>query len=285
VALTKAERQSLIEKLFDLDRRRYPSDPALAPGRYAAQRLNDDYYQTIAEYGDRLPRVMMGACPFTGAPLMASLDPLGLDGPWWWKDRTFEISEPEAPPTFRLLLGGLALSGRQPVEVTDEVIPGPEVPFVVPRLLQLPGMVAVVSQIVLDNGDVAFPISYWSEAEIDPSLLHQPWLRQELWVQGPNGPGWLIANDVWSFDLPEWIARDKVMRIEQGGKDVRGRTSGSPCPYVNLKGDQLPQMLAGGERELLELPDGRRFDPFYEEPEGPEPEDDLDDEPEDDLDA
>lgn len=264
MALTREERDGLVRRMRELEGQLFPEGGPPLSGHPGA-RVRDAYYQVMGEYADRLPRVVMGACPFTGAALKCSFDPYRLDGPWWWKDRPFDIEEPEAPETFRVLLGALALNGRTPTETTDQVYPGPEVPFVVPRLLGLPGMVAVIGRLELATGDVAYPISYWSTEPIAPDRLHQPWLRQELWF--PDGAGsqlWLIANDPWDFELEGWIARDKLFWLEPGGQQVLGRRSGAACPYVNLAGDRFPQSLAGGERELFELPDGTPINPFEE---------------------
>ncbi|MBE0543991.1 MAG: hypothetical protein IH623_21825 [Verrucomicrobia bacterium] len=264
--LTRNERNNLLGRLRELEGRLFPLNDAEAPTGRAAARLNEACYQLLAEYGDRLPRVIMGACPFTGAPLKCSFDPYGLDGPWWWKDCPFEIDEPKPPAAFRVLLGALNLHGRLPAEATDEVIPGPEVPFVVPRLLAMPGMVAVVSRLELITGDVAYPVSYWSATEFAAEDLHQPWLRQELWFDNDEGSqSWLIANDPWDFELERWIAGDKLFWLEPGGEKVLGRTTGGKCPFLGLKGDLQPQSLAGGERELLELPDGSPINPFPED--------------------
>jgi len=266
VALTRAERDLLLEQSYGLEARLYPGPGEQPPDRRTARRLREGYYQVLAEYADRLPRILMGACPFTGSPLKRSFDPFGVDGPWWHVDREVELDEPEPPPTFKVLLGALALHGRAPSEARDPVSPGPDVPFVVPRLLGLPGMVAVVSRIDLETGDAAYPVSYYSPEDIPPRKLHQFWLQQDLWFDLDGKSAWLIANDRWDFDLEPWIAAGKLRWIAPG--DVTGQVlgveSGTACPYVALPGDRLPQNLAGGERELGELPDGTPVNPYEE---------------------
>src|SRR5262245_45399878 len=262
--LTRTERDALLERIRELDRALYPGEDRQEPVGERRARLKENYYQLFVEYGDRLPRVVMSACPFTGAPLRRAWDPWGLDGPWWFKTRIFRIEEPVAPPTFRVLLGALALGERLPVESRDEVTPGPEIPFVVPRLLELPGMVAVISRLDLATGDVAYPIGYFSEEDIPDHRLHQPWLRQDLWFKNKSGgTSWLIANDPWDFELAPWIERGKLRWIRTGDAESRvvGPESGA-CPYLELEGERAPQAISGGERELLEPPDGTQVDPF-----------------------
>src|SRR4051794_38266283 len=55
------------------------------------------------EYFRRLPRIVMGACPYCGKPLYRSFDALGLDGLWWRSDATPD--EPQACPHFCVLVG------------------------------------------------------------------------------------------------------------------------------------------------------------------------------------
>jgi hypothetical protein len=263
--MTRSERDELLRQLAALEAQLYPDDESQEPTDRAALRLQDEVDRILGEYADRLPRIVMGASPFTGEPLLRSFDPFGLDGPWWWKDRPFKIDEPDAPPGFQVLLGALALNGRKPVEATDELIPGPEVPFVVPRLLELPNMVAVVTRLELETGDVAYPISYWSTATIDPADLHQPWLRQELWFSSAEGaPSWLISTAPWDFDLAKAISSDQLMWIAPRDPQnaVLGRDSGQACPYANLAGGKQPQSIVAGERDWLDLPDGVPVEPF-----------------------
>ena len=263
-ALTREERDALLERAWELDARLYPRDRATAPKGRAASEIRELYYRVLAEYVDRLPRVPMSVCPFTGEPFVHSFDPFGVDGPWWWQDREVEIEEPVPPPAFKVLLGALALHGREPSEARDPLIPGPEVPFVVPRLLELPGMVAVVSELPLATGDTAYPIAYFSDAEIPPRLLHQPWLQQDLWFEvAPGQSGWLIANDVWDFELAPWLASGKLRWVEKGEEPRLAEVAAAAhCPFAGLEGSRWPQSIAAGQREFTEPPDGTPINPY-----------------------
>jgi hypothetical protein len=271
--VTRAERDALLSQLRETDRKLFPGPTGQTLPKRERLRAQDDAHRIMGEYGDRLDRVRMGICPFTGGELKRSFDRFDLAGPWWWMDRPFDIDEPAPPPAFKVLLGAVNLNGRVPSEVADAVLPGPDVPFVVPNLLKLPGMVAVISELDLESGDRAYPISYWSPEEIPPDMLHQPWLRQEFWFDDGAAQSWIIANDQWDFDLAKWIAAGKVFWLPPGEAALVGTQSNRPCPYVDLKGDRLPQSLAGGERELLELPTGEIVNPF-EEDDGKDDEDD-----------
>lgn len=264
--MTPEERSQLLFRMVEMEKVLYPEvEPVPTLTRSARAQVLDAYYLAIAEYFDRLPRVVLSACPFTGTPLKRVFDPLGLDGPFWPKVQVAEVVQPDAPATFRVLLGALDLHGRPVPEVTEEILPGPDAPFVVPRLLKLPGMVAVISRVELSGGDVAYPIGYFSETEIPAHLLHQFWLKQELWFDNSTGSkSWMTANDTWDFDLAPYVAAGKVRWIRPGdtGAEVVGSESGEACPYVGLPGQHRPQVLSGGELDLLDLPTGESINPF-----------------------
>lgn len=262
---TRAERDDLLTRIRGVEAELYPKEGP-PPHRPLQARLRDTYYALLGEYADRLPRVIMSACPFSGVPLKRSIDPYGFDGPWWHKDRTFTPAEPTPPPGFQVILGAIDLRGRKPAEAADMVLAGPDAPFVVPRLLELPGMVAVISRLQLDTGDVAWPIAYFTSEEISPAALHQDLTRPERWIKNADGAElWLVKNDTWDFDLAPWIERGKVRWIDPARPklQVLGPEDG-PCPYVGLPGDHLPQVLSGGERELDEAPTGDPVQPFEE---------------------
>ena len=262
---TKAERDDLLGRAWEIDGKVYAKDDQARPVGRERSQMKERYYQILAEYADRLPRVEMSACPFSGEVLKRSFDPWGVDGPWWHKDPEVRIEEPGPPGTFKVLLGALSLGGRTPTEARAPVIPGPEVPFVVPKLLELPGMIAVVSRLESALGDLAYPVAYFSNEEIPPDQLHQFWLRQDFWfTQDDGSSAWLIANDRWDFDLAPWVNSGKLRWISPGDPDwvVMDGSTGRKCPFVDLPGDRLPQILAWGGRDLLDLPDGTLVNPY-----------------------
>jgi len=258
----REERDALVARARDLWARMFPAGgPRPEPPDLA--RMREAYYQSLAEYSDRLPRRVLGVCPFTGEPLLRAIDPWGVDGWWWHVDCVIAIEEPRPPAAFRVLLGALTLGRPAPAEARNAVKPGPDVPFVVPALLALPGMKAVVGRIELPTGDVAWPISYWSEQEIDPKDLHQPWLRDTYWFTDDAGnSGWSIANDPWDFDLGKWVSSGQLLWADLDASPPR---IADPAPLLEPRaGERRPQLLAGGDRQYLPLPDGSRVVPFGE---------------------
>lgn len=263
--LTASERKVLLTKAWDTDAKLYPKEGSKRPEGREASLLRESYYRVLGEYADRLPREVINVCPHTGQPLKKSFDRWGLDGPWWHKDREVKIEEPAPPATLKVLQGALGLHGRTPSEARAAVVPGPEVPFVIPRLLGLPGMVAVISRLQMDTGDTAYPIGYYSTEEIPHAKLHQFWLKEDYWFKMDNGKsGWLIANDAWDFNLEPWLRNGKLRWAEGDGETMRVVEGQKPesCPFLNLPGDRQPQALGFGKRKLLDLPDGTPVSPF-----------------------
>lgn len=263
-SLTKQERDQLIQEMARIDAELYPAEGIEGPGVRASILLRERFYQVKGEYADRLPRLVLSRCPFTGEPLKRSFDPFGLDGPWWHVLNDVVFDEPRAPEGFQVLLGAVNFQGRQPEEVVTEVRPGPGVPFVVPRLLELPDMRAVISKIELATGDIAYPVAYYSTAEIEPILLHQPWCRKDYWFPTDSGDaGWSIANDLFDFDLAPYLADGRLWWTDladpEGG--VLGKNDGK-CPFVDLPGDRELQQVVAGEASLIGLPTGVPIDPF-----------------------
>ncbi|HEV2208978.1 MAG TPA: hypothetical protein VG167_09405 [Verrucomicrobiae bacterium] len=220
----------------------------------------------LAEYAERLPFVPVSRCPFCVEPLEYALDANGLDGPWWFKDALAKYPPPNACPHFRVLLGAIDFKQPKTIETRGirEILPGPGVPFVVPRLLTgVPGMKAVISSLNLPPGFTAYLIAYFSEKPVDAALLHQPWARQAYDVFDEQGKfkGWRSANDTWDFDLQPWIDKGLLLWINPGDSALTLQHH-PPCPYVNLPGVRAYQKVVRGNLETQPPPTGQPLAPF-----------------------
>src|SRR5205814_10093029 len=102
---------------------------------------------------------VIAPCPDCGKGPYRSFDPFGLDGLWWRSDAQPE--EPQPCPHFCVLLGAVDLGQHRPRPDFD-VHPGPGAPFVMPRLLQYQGMTAVISELTLPEGALAYPVAYFA---------------------------------------------------------------------------------------------------------------------------
>ena len=173
--------------------------------------------QTIEEnekkYFERLPRLVLSCCPFDEKPLIRTFDPFGFDG-WWWRSDAAP-SELPAGPYFCALLGAVHIGERQPAQGTFDVYPGPEVPFVIPRLLKRDGMIAVISSIPMHNGCTAYPIAYFSDTNVQPQILPAGWARtNHVYTSQTEQSGWNASEEVWDFNLHPWIKQGKNSMVQ-----------------------------------------------------------------------
>jgi hypothetical protein len=203
-----------------------------------ADELEDDY-------ADWIPWVPLSRCPFCGDLLARAFDPVGLDG-LWWMDRTARpYAEPEACPHFRLLLGAVNLDGLPPKGGLFEARPGPGVPYVIPRILSMPTMVAVVSSLPMHCGYTAYPVAYFSEEPPPPGSLTQSWARTEyVFVDVDGSTKWDIVEDPWDFDLMPWLEQGKLKWCEGEGEALRiAEAPPETCPFLQASGTRLAQII------------------------------------------
>jgi hypothetical protein len=196
-----------------------------------------------------LPRPALSCCPVCSQPLHRSFDPFGLDGLWWRSDA--HPDEPKPCPHFCLLLGAVDLAAAKPAPDFD-VHPGPGAPFVIPRILAMPDMVAVVSEIVLADGATAYPIAYFAPRRPPIQSLTAPWPRTnfvyqtqlavQAWRRADEPPTGL-PPDTRDFDLAPWIARGQI-RWCTAGSDRRRLATAPACPFVDLPGVRHAQLIA-----------------------------------------
>jgi hypothetical protein len=201
-----------------------------------------------AEYLRRLPRPVLSCCPVCAMPVHRSFDPFGLDGLWWRSDA--QPDEPKPCPHFCLLLGAVDLAGTKPAPDFD-VHPGPGAPFVIPRILGMPDMVAVISEITLADGAKAYPIAYFAPKRPPIQALTASWARTNFVYQTQLAvQAWRRADepptgsppDIRDFDLAPWLARGQLRWCAPGSDRSRLATTGA-CPFVDLPGVRQPQLI------------------------------------------
>lgn len=214
----------------------------------AARRLLDalpEILELEQEYFEQLPRIAMSSCPFCRKPLYRSFDPYGLEGFWWGVDADPE--EPPACPHFCVLRGALSFAGRPPRAGDFEVYCGPGVPYVIPRLLEHPGMVAVLHALEMANGYRAYPIAYFAEHPPPPEQLTSEWARPWFAYTTQLGePGWRLAGDAWDFELAPWLERGNLQWCDpKSGEQAPTRDAARSCPYLDLSGERRPLVVRG----------------------------------------
>ncbi len=224
-------------------------------------RAQSEMRQRLEEYFESLPRIAVAPCPFDGRVLVRSFDPFGFDGPWWGSNAA--PKEPPACPHFCVMGGAVRFDGRPARGGEFRALTGPEVPFVYPRVLAMPGMLAVVSELPMDHGLLAYAISYFAERRPPPQHLVGGWRRTTHgWVTQLGETGFRIENDPWDFDLGPWLARGKLRWCPPGSDNTKLADPTGPCPYVDLPGQRKYLLVSGDSVGWRALPDGRNICPF-----------------------
>jgi len=219
--------------------------------------------KAVADYFEQLPRVTMSRCPFTGDPVIGAFDSWGFDGLWW--SELFTGSDPGASGgMLRLMMGAVAL-GEEPPEkpIEGEAHIGPGAPFVVPAVLELPGMQAVIAQIEMAKKRRAYTICYFSLEAPKPWQLQQWWRHTSMGWTHEGKTGWAIKTDPWDFDLRKWIANGKLRWINPGDPEMTiADPEPSKCPYLDLDGVRMQQIVSETGVRTIPPPDGEEIDPF-----------------------
>ena len=110
-----------------------------------AQRVSQRDRALIEAYWNWLRRYAWSRCPFCQKNLARLFDPVDLTG--FWVDgpnSTFE-ARTGVLRAFCLLLGAVNLNGLRAAWRAFECRPGPDMPYVIARILEMPTMTAVVS--------------------------------------------------------------------------------------------------------------------------------------------
>lgn len=203
----------------------------------------------VAErYRRRVPRVPVARSPIDGAIAAHSLDTFDIDGLWWWYDNAIRPIE-ELPSTWFAMAGAMRLAD----EVADTaflVKPGPEIPFVIPRILERPGLVAVLAEVPV-GPHTGYAITYFAPAPVPLDLPRiNTWGADSYIVRRPNGTaGWDSTIDwcpEWDFDLAPWIEQRRLAWIAPGDESLTLRYEVAGCPFLGLTGAIEPTRIQFG---------------------------------------
>lgn len=258
--LSKAERDELLARHAKAMARYRVA--LMADDERAGLRARAEADAAVAEYFDRLPVLPMAVCPYTQQPLYRSFDHFGLDGPWWQPGASRPA--PPAPYTFCVLRGAVHFQGKKVVGPSLEIAVGPEVPYVIPRLLELDTVTAVIGELPMAPGYRAFTIAYFADQPPPAAELTCDWPDTSYSWQTLFGDGGsVIPVDPWDFELAPWIERGKLRWCTPGSGNEALAPRGKPadCPYLDLKGRREYLAVRGDQVWNRGLPNGDPITP------------------------
>jgi hypothetical protein len=251
------ERGDLIGRILELYKRRGAAEAAGDPAR---QEIGAEVAALERQYARRVPRPVVSFDPISQEPFRLGIDTFGLDGFWWEVDGPGRPSDEPLPLTWYAFTGALRLA--EPYEDNGFTVKlGAVAPYVVPRVLQRPGVVAVVSTVPVGHHAAWLVVYFAPWPDPPPGKRLNEWARSSYRVRGGEGPfGWDTAFDYpleWDFDLAPWIRMGKLLWTPPDDPGAVARTGTQGCPYLDLHRPGDPQgmgILAYGRLRYIELP-------------------------------
>jgi hypothetical protein len=213
----------------------------------AEDALIDQLLELRLHYADGLPVADLSRCPFSGLRFGYPLDSFGLDGPWWDYGDPVRPDYP-LPASVYAITGAVALNGA-PEPASFVASPGPVVPYVIPRLLDLDGSVAVLSSLPI-GPHAAYAIIYYSHPAAPGRPVVNEWASNRWYFNSlVDEPGWdsqpLLAEQL-DFNLEPWLAGERLLWIAPGDPNLVPHKGVEGCPYLDLVGTTEPQWLYEG---------------------------------------
>jgi hypothetical protein len=198
-------------------------------------------------YRALLPEVTVARCPDNDGLVRWPIDVYGLDGRFW--NYVGSIRRPPLP----LPLGWLAMTGAMrlanPVEHPPfAVVPGPDVPFVVPRILNSRGVRAVIAEVSV-GAHTGWTISYFGPKPNGVTLVNL-WGTNTypVYRDGVNrGWDWDRPRvSQYDFELTDWLRSGKLLWLEPGDESATLREGPDGCPFVDLPGRRRITVISNG---------------------------------------
>ncbi len=217
----------------------------------AAQDLRDKQSAIVDRYLALLPEVAVARSPDTGEVVRWRIDTAGLDG-WFWRHEASEREDPDPMPGGWLAMNG-AMRLAEPVEFTSfQAIPGPGVPFVVPRLLDVPRVRAVITEVPVGR-HTGWAITYFG-TNPDAVELVNTWGSDTHYVYDAAGTwlGWNMSLEHvsdYDFELERWLRSGRLLWIAPGDDSATLRQGVDGCPYLDLPGPRQIAYVQFGEVE------------------------------------
>lgn len=249
-----------------------PTNPITSTEDYLRRRAIASASQDWRDFSQSLPHVLISRCPYCNreiwmeAGLMFSL----TDNFWFraYSDGGKDIVTASSLCKHLFCVdGALNLNGNQPTEAKrwhnvnygedwNYIWVASEVPFVKPRVLQLPTMLAVIHTFPIAEGKyTAYPIVYFAEQQPKVTEYCVSWAAKRHFATGV-GPGVSIIgrrSDMQDYDLNNWVQRGLLFWLDLEDDEytlIHARPT--KFPYQTVPGRRHPYIIKDGQ--LKDLP-------------------------------
>ena len=252
------EREALLRDAFacirraaDFADRRDASPPAEARGYAIEYSKEKDRLRELSElYRAGLHVTQLSRCPFTGEAFTHSWDPFGLDGLWWDFHRPIRFEREPRGGKYHAMHGAVLLAAERAPETPFLVKPGPQRPFLAPRLMAFPSVKAVISQLPLGD-HIAYPIVYFSDVPLPYDDGANEWASNRYIYFDNDGAShieeYYDAEDQHIYDLRHWIESERVLWIAPDDPALQLNRGISGCPYLAVRGPAEVTRIMDGE--------------------------------------
>jgi hypothetical protein len=219
-------------------------------------RARDELKPLQAWYRGWVPRVPVARCPHSRQVVAFPVDTVDLDGWFWEYDlpvRPYHWDE--LPPTWLAMAGAMRL--REPLaSVPFEARPGPEVPYVIPRILDRREDVRAVIAEIPVGPHTGWAITYFALGQIQAKLV-STWGEATYHWRSDDGR-WHWEDGGWTpeyfdfkygdndYDLGPWLRSGKLLWIAPGDTELTLRSGEAGCPYTGLSGSRHMSHIRDG---------------------------------------
>lgn len=237
-------------------------------GKEIPQELSDEYdvlqpqgMPVMQEFFRRQPYVLVSRCPYCAREIWSPVGIFSLVDSFWYRQdsdgRDDAIEESRCEHLF-CIDGALNLNGHRPVEVRkpntmvlyDTLRMAAEVPFVKPRVLSLPTMVAVLHSFPVADRYTAYPVVYFAERRPPQKEFCIGWARREYVAAAENVGAVFIGRrtDAQDYELEKWVRQGRLFWLDPKDDDhplVRGPLEA--FPYGGVAGRRHPYAIHNGK--------------------------------------
>ncbi|MGX1811713.1 hypothetical protein ACWIGI_38830 [Nocardia sp. NPDC055321] len=198
-------------------------------------------FELRALYRSTLPDVVLSRCPLTGRVVRRPFDDVDLDG-WYW-DWDGPVRPPaRGGPSTWLTMGGAVRLADAVTPAPFRCMPGPDAPYVLPDLLNEPGVRAVIAEIPI-GPHTGWAVTYFGRRRPSDVPLENIWGSQRY----DQYETFTHTIHDYDFALRPWVDTGKLLWIAPGDKDAVLHVGPAHCPYLDIEGRNRLQWVHRGE--------------------------------------